>query len=265
MTRRRREIHFSAKLEEVLAVPLSRAPLFLSCLPPGTKSKKNMQRLLEAKKQKAAREKKLAEERAAAEAGNGAAAAEGGAAASADSGADDVFTLKKKGGAGKPKQKRATAAEMRVQRDVAAMDDEGKLVGTTVAFPDPDNLMEFTVCLTPRENLWKDASFMFRVKVPQSYPHDPPRVDCETPIYHPNINEQGNVCLNILRDDWRPVMNLRIVLFGLMTLFVEPNPDDPLNQQAADTMVKNNDLFKRNVQESLRGGFVEGRHYPKLL
>lgn len=37
------------------------------------------------------------------------------------------------------------------------------------------------------------------------------------------------MCLNILRHDWKPVLTLGHVLFGLMTLFLEPNPDDPLN------------------------------------
>lgn len=33
----------------------------------------------------------------------------------------------------------------------------------------------------------------------QGYPHDPPKVKCETMVYHPNIDLEGNVCLNILR------------------------------------------------------------------
>jgi ubiquitin-protein ligase len=35
---------------------------------------------------------------------------------------------------------------------------------------------------------------------------------------------------DILRQDWMPVLNLGSVAFGLMTLFLEPNPDDPLNK-----------------------------------
>ena len=49
-------------------------------------------------------------------------------------------------------------------------------------------------------------------------------------IYHPNIDLEGNVCLNILREDWKPVLNLNSVMVGLQYLFLEPNADDPLNK-----------------------------------
>jgi hypothetical protein len=38
------------------------------------------------------------------------------------------------------------------------------------------------------------------------------------------------VCLNILREDWKPVLNLNAVMVGLQYLFLEPNADDPLNK-----------------------------------
>lgn len=49
-------------------------------------------------------------------------------------------------------------------------------------------------------------------------------------IYHPNIDLDGNICLNILREDWKPVLSLQAVLVGLQYLFLEPNADDPLNK-----------------------------------
>ena len=36
--------------------------------------------------------------------------------------------------------------------------------------------------------------------------------------------------MNILREDWKPVLNLNSVLVGLQYLFLEPNADDPLNK-----------------------------------
>ena len=49
-------------------------------------------------------------------------------------------------------------------------------------------------------------------------------------IYHPNIDLDGNVCLNILREEWKPVLNINHIIYGLQFLFSEPNPDDPLNK-----------------------------------
>ena len=52
----------------------------------------------------------------------------------------------------------------------------------------------------------------------------------DSQIYHPNVDLEGNVCLNILREDWKPVLNLNSVIVGIQYLFLEPNADDPLNK-----------------------------------
>ena len=39
-------------------------------------------------------------------------------------------------------------------------------------------------------------------------------------VYHPNIDLEGNVCLNILREDWKPVLNINIIIYGLYHLFI---------------------------------------------
>ena len=91
-----------------------------------------------------------------------------------------------------------------------------------------------------RENChWQGGKYEFTISVGHNYPHDPPKCLCVTPIYHPNIDLQGHVCLNILRDDWRPVLGINAVILGLIFLFIEPNPNDPLNKEAAEIMRKN--------------------------
>ena len=40
--------------------------------------------------------------------------------------------------------------------------------------------------------------------------------------------------MNILREDWKPVLDINAVIYGLIYLYYEPNPDDPLNREAAD-------------------------------
>ena len=98
-----------------------------------------------------------------------------------------------------------------------------------------------------------------------NYPYDPPKVKCMTQIYHPNIDLQGNVCLNILKDDWKPVLGINAVILGLIFLFIEPNPNDPLNHEAAALMRENPSKFKQNVRASLRGGSFEGYSYDKFI
>ena len=76
---------------------------------------------------------------------------------------------------------------------------------------------------------------------------------------------QGNVCLNILRADWKPVLGMNAVILGLIFLFIEPNPDDPLNHDAAQLMRTNEYSFREKVTKSLKGGIIDGANFPKFL
>jgi ubiquitin-conjugating enzyme E2 M len=106
---------------------------------------------------------------------------------------------------------------------------------------------------------------VFNFSVTADYPHKPPKVVCKTQIYHPNINTEGAVCLNILRDEWRPVMDINQVIYGLCFLFYEPNPDDPLNREAAALFRSNKTQFASTVKRTLQGYSFEGISYPKLI
>jgi len=177
---------------------------------------------------------------------------------------ESVFSLRKSGGVknGKDKKKKQNAAELRVQKDLSEMDP---IPGTRLDFPDPNNVMGFQLYITPTDGLYRSAEFKFTIAVPQTYPYDPPKAQCDTMIYHPNIDWEGHVCLNILRADWMPVLNLGAVIFGLVTLFLQPNPDDPLNKEVAQLMIDNRTTFEKNVKTSLQGGYVGNRQYPKLI
>jgi ubiquitin-conjugating enzyme E2 M len=76
---------------------------------------------------------------------------------------------------------------------------------------------------------------------------------------------QGNVCLNILRADWKPVLGINTVILGLIFLFIEPNPNDPLNKEAAELMRANEAAFREKVRKSLKGGMIDGVNFPKLI
>merc|ERR1719152_125454 len=158
--------------------------------------------------------------------------------------------------------KKRQPGEIRIQKEL----DELELPQQCrIAFPDPNMLMRFHITITPDEGYWKGATYQFVFTVPGMYPHDAPKVKCETKIYPPNIDLQGNVCLNILREDWKPVLSISSVVYGLLYLFLEPNPADPLNHEAAEVLRNNRGEFGRLVARSLTGGSVAGQTFPRLL
>lgn len=164
---------------------------------------------------------------------------------------------------GKSKAKRKMKpGEIRVQRDVAELDGGDCAVPM---FPNPNDLMNFEVRVTPDDGYWKGFEYNFKFEVPDMYPHEPPKVKCLNKIYHPNIDLEGNVCLNILRADWKPVLDINAVIYGLIVLFVQPNPDDPLNKEAAQILRTNARQFEQNVERSLKGLSVAGETFPPAI
>jgi hypothetical protein len=88
-----------------------------------------------------------------------------------------------------------------------------------MTFPNPDDILNFTLTIEPDEGMYKGGVFNFSFSVNQNFPHDPPKVKCTQKIYHPNIDLEGNVCLNILREDWKPVLNLNAVIVGMQVRY----------------------------------------------
>lgn len=136
--------------------------------------------------------------------------------------------------------------------------------GISVTFPDGrDKPMRFEIAIAPDDGLYRGGRFRFEVTVSGAYPHDPPKVKCRTKVFHPNIDTEGNVCLNILREDWKPVLSINSILYGLQFLFLDPNPDDPLNKEAAAMQVQAPRDFERAVAQTvMRGGMVGREYFP---
>ena len=159
------------------------------------------------------------------------------------------------------KHRKRTPCFIRVQSDL----DELELPHSAkMDIPNPENLQIFTVTVTPDSGFWKDATYSFNFVIPDNYPFKPPKVTCDDKIYHPNIDLQGNVCLNLLKNDWRPILTVQQIVHGLIFLFLEPNPADPLNQEAAEVFRNNINQFRQSVNKSLAGGRVGGTQFPKM-
>lgn len=144
-----------------------------------------------------------------------------------------------------PKKRFQSSAYLRLTKDIH---DLSPPENSEVDFPDPDDIYHFKYTVTPDEGFYKEIKVVFEFEFPETYPYEPPKVKCLTEIYHPNIDVEGNVCLNILRQDWRPVLSINSILYGLHFLLTEPNADDPLNEVAANELRYDPEGFAENVK-----------------
>jgi len=75
--------------------------------------------------------------------------------------------------------KKSAPGEIRIQKDISEL----TLPSTTkIEFPNPDDLMNFRVTISPDEGFYKGGSFVFSFKVKNLYPHEPPKVHCDTKV-----------------------------------------------------------------------------------
>jgi ubiquitin-conjugating enzyme E2 N len=66
-----------------------------------------------------------------------------------------------------------------------------------------------------------------------------PKVRFLTKIYHPNIDKLGRICLDVLKNNWSPALQIRTILLSIQALLAAPNPNDPLANDVAESWLQN--------------------------
>ncbi|CAM9796413.1 unnamed protein product [Phaeothamnion confervicola] len=115
------------------------------------------------------------------------------------------------------------------------------------AFPDGDNLFQWTATIQGSDKtVYEGLSYKLRMVFPENYPYKAPTITFTTPCFHPNVDDAGAICLDILKDKWSAAYSVSTVLLSLRSLLADPNNDSPLNTQAAE-MWENPVEFRKMV------------------
>ncbi|VDL61011.1 unnamed protein product [Hymenolepis diminuta] len=115
---------------------------------------------------------------------------------------------------------------------------------------DYDNLYHWTgTIMGPVESPYEGGLFFLDIRFPSEYPFRPPKVKFTTEIFHPNISQDGLICLDILGPQWSPALNISKILLSICSLLTDPNPDDPLSSDVADLYTSDYKLFLEEAKK----------------
>ncbi|KAJ1911724.1 Ubiquitin-conjugating enzyme E2 C [Mycoemilia scoparia] len=113
------------------------------------------------------------------------------------------------------------------------------------AFPDSDNLLRWVGTISGAPGtVYENLKYKLQIQFPSNYPYTAPTITFLTPCWHPNVDDRGNICLDILKEEWSAIYNVQTILLSLQSLLGEPNPDSPLNGQAA-RLWENQEEYKK--------------------
>ena len=84
--------------------------------------------------------------------------------------------------------------------------------------------------ISPFDCCYEGGVFKLLINFPIDYPFKPPKIKFMTKIYHPNINEEGSICMDILKDQWTPALTIAKVLISICSILSHPLLDEPLNE-----------------------------------
>lgn len=103
----------------------------------------------------------------------------------------------------------------------------------------------------PNDTPYEGGIFNLSIKFDDDYPFHPPKIKFITKIFHPNINSKGEICLDILKNQWSPALSITKTLLSICSLLSDPNADDPLNIEAANLYKKSKSEYNARIRAEI--------------
>lgn len=141
------------------------------------------------------------------------------------------------------------AATRRLQKELADIRNSGTKAFREIQV-DESNILTWQGLIVPENSPYNKGAFRIEINFPAEYPFKPPKITFRTKIYHPNIDEKGQVCLPIISaDNWKPATKTDQVIQALIALVNDPEPEHPLRADLAEEYSKDRKKFLKNAEE----------------
>lgn len=160
----------------------------------------------------------------------------------------------------------SSAAAGLLARQLKQMQNDKSISGISCGLVD-SNVFEWEVMLMidDETKYYGGGFFRARLTFPPEYPLLPPKMRFETPLFHPNIYPNGDVCISILHppeedkygyesasERWSPVQTPETILLSVISMLSSPNDESPANVEAAGLWRDDIKEFKKRVRKCVR-------------
>ncbi|XP_069038981.1 ubiquitin-conjugating enzyme E2 S [Lepisosteus oculatus] len=106
-------------------------------------------------------------------------------------------------------------------------------------YPSEEDITELHTAIEgPEGTPFAGGLFHMRLVLGKDFPAAPPKGYFLTKIFHPNVGHKGEICVNVLKRDWRAELGLRHVLLTIKCLLIHPNPESALNEEAGRLLLE---------------------------
>jgi len=151
----------------------------------------------------------------------------------------------------------STTARRRLVRDLKKLQSDPP-DGINAA-PETDDIMKWkAVMFGPVDTPWEGSTFTLEVNFSEEFPTQPPRVRFLSKMFHPNIYNNGEICLDILQNQWSPIYDISSILTSIQSLLCDPNPNSPANSEAARLWAENRREYNRRVAQIVEESWQSG-------
>lgn len=115
-------------------------------------------------------------------------------------------------------------------------------------FVNDDNVANITAELQgPEQTPFEGGVFRVKLVLGSDFPQSPPKGFFLTKVFHPNVSETGEICVNTLKKDWQPTHGLEHILLIIRCLLIHPNPESALNPDAGQLLLEDYEAFAKRA------------------